>query len=72
MYTIKLDVNDTMFKKVMLFLNTLPIKNIVIEKKDDTKSHKEDNIVNFFQSSPLAGEITLERDAQTYTDRVVF
>lgn len=72
MYTIKLDVNDTMFKKVMLFLNTLPVKHIVIEKKDDKKSHKKEHIVNFFQTSPLAGEIVLERDPQIYTDRVSF
>ena len=59
MYTIKLDVNDTVYDKVMLFLNSIPVKNIVIKKKDEKKSKKQDNIVNFFQSSPLAGEIAL-------------
>ncbi len=72
MYTIKVDINDTIYDKVMLFLNSIPVKNMVIKKKDELKSERQDNIVNFFQSSPLVGEITLERDAQTYTDRVAF
>lgn len=72
MYTIKVDINDTIYDKVMLFLNSIPVKNMVIKKKDELKSEKQDSIVNFFQSSPLVGEIILERDAQTYTDRVAF
>ena len=72
MYTIRLDINDTIYDKVMLFLKNIPVKNIVIEKKEDTDSKSQDDIVHFFQSSPLVGEISLERDSQTYTDRVTF
>ncbi len=59
MYTIKVDVNDTIYDKVMLFLNSIPVKNMVIKKKDEKKPAKQNNIVNFFRSSPLVGEITL-------------
>ncbi len=72
MYTIKLDINDTIYDKVMLFLKNIPVENIVVEKKEDTDTKKQDDIVHFFQSSPLVGEIDLERDIQTYTDRVAF
>ena len=72
MYTIKLDINDTLYDKVMLFLKSMPVKSIVVEKKDDESVKQQDDIVHFFQSSPLVGEISLERDSQTYTDRVAF
>ena len=72
MYTIKLDVNDSIYDKVMLFLKNIPVKNIVVEKKEETDTKKKDDIVHFFQSSPLVGEIEIERESQTYTDRVSF
>ena len=72
MYTIKLDINDSLYDKVMLLLKSMPVKSIVVEKKDDTSVKQQDDIVHFFQSSPLVGEISLERDSQTYTDRVAF
>jgi len=72
MYTIKLDVNDTVYEKVMFFLKNIPVKNIRVEKTDDREIKEQNDIVNFFQSSPIAGEISLERDSQTYTDRVSF
>jgi len=72
MYTIKLDVNDTIYEKVMFFLKNIPVKNIKVEKVDDKESKKQNDIVTFFQSSPIAGKISLEQDSQTYTDRVAF
>jgi len=72
MYTIKLDVNDIVFEKVMFFLKNIPVKNISVEKIDDKESKKQNDIVTFFQSSPIAGEISLERDSGTYTNRVTF
>ena len=72
MYTIKVDVNDTIYDKVMFFLKNIPVKNISVERKDDLKPKKQNDIVSFFQSSPIAGEISLERDPQTYTDRIAF
>jgi len=72
MYTIKLDVNDTIYEKVMTLLKKIPVTNIEVEKIEDKASKTQNDIVTFFQSSPIAGEITLERDSQTYTDRVTF
>jgi len=72
MYTIKLDVSDTVFEKVMFFLKNIPVKNISVEKIDDKESKKQNDIVTFFQSSPIVGEISLERDSGTYTNRVTF
>ncbi len=54
MHTIRLDVKDSVFDKVMFLLRSLP-KNEVqlkVEKKGATQDDK-DNIVDFFQNSPL-------------------
>jgi len=72
MYTIKLDVNDTIYDKVMFFLKNIPVKNLEVKKVDDTKAQKKDSIVSFFQSSPLMGELHLERDAEIYHEKVSF
>lgn len=72
MYTIKLDVNDTIYEKVMFFLKKIPVKNLEVKKLDDTQIQKRDNIVSFFQSSPLRGNILLEREDEIYNGKVVF
>ncbi len=72
MYTIKLDVNDIIYDKVMFFLNNIPVTNLEVEQKNDVPTQKKDDIVNFFQTSPLKGEISLHRDKESYSDRVVF
>lgn len=72
MYTIKLDVNDTIYEKVMFFLKNIPVKNLSVEKTDEDEAKKQNDIVTFFQSSPIKGEISLERESDTYTDRVTF
>ena len=69
MYTIKLDVNDTIYDKVMFFLNNIPIKNLEVKKIDEIQTQKKDDIVSFFRSSPLNG-IQLERESELYSDRV--
>jgi len=66
MYIIKLDVSDTVFEKVVFFLKNISAKNISVEKIDDKESKKQDDIVTFFQTSPIVGEISLERDFETY------
>jgi len=71
MYTIKLDVNDTIYDKVMFFLKNIPIKNLEVKKVDDTQTQKKDDIVSFFRSSPLS-DIQLERESELYSDRVTF
>ena len=69
MYTIKLDVNDTIYDKVIFFLQNIPIKNLEVKKVDDAQTQKKDDIVSFFRSSPLNG-IELERESELYSDRV--
>ncbi len=71
MYTIKLDVNDTIYDKVMFFLKNIPIKNLEVKKVDDIQTQKKDDIVSFFRSSPLS-DIQLEREPELYSDRVTF
>ncbi len=72
MYTIKLDVNDTIYDKVMFFLKNVPVKNLEVKKIDDTESQKKDDIVSFFQSSPLKGELHLKRENEIYNEKVTF
>ena len=72
MYTIKLDVTDSLYDKVMFFLKNIPIKNLVVERKEDIADNQQNDIVHFFQSSPLYGEVNLKRDSQLYSDRVIF
>lgn len=72
MYTIKLDVNDKIYDKVMFFLKSIPVKNIRVEKIKVKKTKDNNDIVSFFQSSPIAGEVLLERESQEYTDRINF
>jgi len=72
MYTIKLDINDTIYDKVMFFLKNIPVKNLEVKKVDDTKTQTKDDIVSFFQSSPLIGELNLERENEIYNEKVSF
>ena len=61
MYTIKLDVNDTIYDKVMFFLKNIPVTNLEVKK---------DDIVSFFHNSPLVDSIELKRKDEIYKDRV--
>ena len=70
MYTIKLDVNDTIYDKVMFFLKNIPITNLEVKKCDDGTSEKKDDIVSFFHNSPLVDNIELKREDEIYEDRV--
>ena len=72
MYTIKLDVNDTIYDKVMFFLKNIPISNLEVQKSDDSQVKKQDDIVSFFHNSPLANNIQLIRDEEIYEDRISF
>ena len=72
MYTIKLDINDTIYDKVMFFLKNIPVKNLEVKKVDDTKTQTKDDIVSFFQSRPLIGELNLERENEIYNEKVSF
>ena len=70
MYTIKLDVNDTIYDKVMFFLKNIPVSNLEVKKRDDSQIKSPDDIVSFFHNSPLTGNIDLSREKEIYEDRV--
>ncbi len=75
MQTIRLDVSNDIYDKVMTFIENLP-KNKVklqLEKNKEKPNKKESNsLVEFFRSSPLVGEVSLKRDEEVYTDRIEF
>ena len=70
MYTIKLDVNDTIYEKVMFFLKNIPISNLEVKKTENFQSKKQDDIVSFFHNSPLTDTIELTREKELYEERV--
>ena len=72
MQTIKLDVSDNIFDKVIFFLDNLPkneVKLQIEKKKKDTKKY---SVVDFFQNSPLRDSIMIEREKEVYEDRLKF
>ncbi len=75
MQTIRLDVSNDIYDKVMIFIENLP-KNKVklqVERKEEKSNKKKTNsLVEFFQSSPLVDEISLKRDKEIYKGRVEF
>ena len=73
MYSIKLDINDKIYEKVMFFLENIPKQDITIrEIKNYEDKLEENNLVDFFRKSPLVGEIEIKRDSEIYSDRVEF
>lgn len=72
MYTIKLDVNDSIYDKVMFFLNNISKNDLKIKEIKNHNEEPHNNLVEFFRNSPLVGEIELQRDSETYSDRVSF
>lgn len=73
MYSVRVDMNDTVYDKVMFFLNNISKADIKIkELKNDDNTNDDSSLVEFFRNSPLVGEIELKRDTQTYLNRVEF
>jgi ethanolamine utilization protein EutA (predicted chaperonin) len=72
MYTIKLDVNDTIYDKVMFFLKNIPISNLEVKKSTADTQSKKDDIVSFFHNSPLTENIELAREKELYDERISF
>lgn len=73
MYSIKLDVNDNIYEKVMLFLENIPKQDLTIKEiKNFSEKQKKTNLVDFFRNSPLIGEIEIKRDSEIYSNRVEF
>ena len=72
MYSIKLNVNDNIFDKVMFFLNNIPTNELKTKKILNNEISNNNNIVEFFQSSPLSEEIDISRKNEKYINRVEF
>ncbi|MCX6051198.1 MAG: hypothetical protein NTZ60_01680 [Campylobacterales bacterium] len=73
MHSIRLDINDNIFEKVMFFLNNIPSSDLKIKIESAQEKFKQtDSLVSFFQNSPLCGEIELLREKEVYEDRVQF
>ena len=70
MYSIKLDVNDNIYDKVMFFLDNISKKDLKIKEIKNYDDKKEDGLVDFFRNSPLVGEVNLTRDSEVYSNRV--
>ncbi len=70
MYSIKLDIDDSTFDKVMFFLNNIPKKSIEVKKIDYANTLKEEGLGDFFLHSPLHNEVTLSRDSELYEERI--
>lgn len=71
MYSIKLNIDDSILDKVMLFLDTIPKKNIEVKKLDNSYQSDDEKLGDFFLKSPLNG-ITIEREHEIYNQRVEF
>lgn len=73
MHSIRLDINDNIFDKVMFFLNNIPSSDLKIKiEKSQENFEKTDSLVSFFQNSPLRDEIEFDREKEVYKDRVEF
>ena len=71
MYSIKLNIDDSILDKVMLFLDTIPKKNIEVKKLENSYQSDDEKLGDFFLKSPLKG-ITIEREHEIYNQRVEF
>lgn len=74
MHSIKLEISDFVFDKVMFFLNNISKRDLVIKEIDSLeKKEKSDDLVSFFKSSPLYDNtLYFEREQESYKERVVF
>ncbi len=72
MQTIKLDVSDTIYDKVMSFLQSFPKQDIKLYgEKSVARNGQQEKLTDFFRNSPLQ-DISLERDDEIYQSRVDF
>ena len=73
MYSIKLDINDKIYEKVMFFLENIPKQDLTIKEiKNFDDKLEENSLVDFFRKSPLVGEVEIKRDSEIYSDRIEF
>lgn len=72
MYSIKLDVNEKIYDKVMFFLENISKNDLTIREIKNIDDKQDSNIVDFFRNSPLVGELDLKRESELYSQRVEF
>ncbi len=72
MYSIKLDVNDDVYDKVMFFLDNISKKDLKIKEIKNYNVQNKNNLVDFFRNSPMVGEFNFERKKEIYDNRVKF
>jgi hypothetical protein len=64
MCSIKLDINDKIYEKVMFFSENIPKQDLTIKEiKNFEDKLEENNLVDFFRKSPLVGEVEIKRDS---------
>ena len=74
MRTVKLEINETIYEKIMAFLSLMPKDKvyIVTDKKAHKAKKENSSFVSFFQNSPLMDEVDLSRSEETYNGRIAF
>jgi hypothetical protein len=71
MHAIRIDVSDTIYDKVMFFLQYLPKTDIKIYDTVNREKSHTDSLSHFFKSSPVK-ELSIERESEVYQSRVDF
>ena len=56
-YAVRLDIKDSVFDKVMFLLKSLPKSEVKLRVEQNVTAENSDDIVSFFQNSPLKNEI---------------
>ncbi len=73
MHSLRLNINDKIFDNIMFFLNNIPSNDLEVKEIQTTKKIKnKNNLVQFFQTSPIVNEINLTRNKEVYKNRVIF
>lgn len=73
MHTIRLDISNDIYDKVMFILENLPKNKVKLQlEKDEVPLRYKSSLTDFFQSSPLVGAISLDREQEVYKGRVEF
>ncbi len=72
MYSVSLNINENIYDKVMFFLNNISQKDIEIKELKRLEIKHDDSLVDFFRSSPIVGEIDLNRNEEVYSQRLKF
>jgi len=73
MHTIRVDVSDDIYDKVLFILENLPKNKVKLQvEKEEVPSKQKGSLIDFFQSSPLVGTVSLDREQEVYKGRVEF